>query len=143
MISTVSTFSRGDFCFAVETGVIICRLQFQSLYRPPYHWHLESVAILIKGPDTRCNIARNIARNNFRGGHTMQFSHCAQYCTAYPDLKHVVSRDSERDVQPRPREVRVDLRSLRSKKAKMQGRDFMLSLAASIRSYFEKKLGVS
>ena len=27
-----------------------------------------------------CNIARNIVRNNFRGGHTMQFSHCTQYC---------------------------------------------------------------
>ena len=29
----------------------------------------------------------NIARNNFRGGYTMQFSHCAQYCTVYPELK--------------------------------------------------------
>ena len=37
-----------------------------------------------------CNIARNIARNKFWGGYTMQFSHCvqycAQYCTVYPDL---------------------------------------------------------
>ena len=36
-----------------------------------------------------CNIARNIARNKFWGGYTMQFSHCAQYCTVYPDLNNL------------------------------------------------------
>ena len=35
---------------------------------------------LTKGPDTRCNIASNIACNCVRwGGHTLQFSHCTQY----------------------------------------------------------------
>ena len=27
------------------------------------------------------NIARNVARNNFNSGHTVQFTHCVQYCT--------------------------------------------------------------
>ena len=36
-------------------------------------------------------------------------------------LKSMVSRDSERDVQPRPRELTVDLQSLRSKKATRKG----------------------
>ena len=31
VISTVSMISRGDFCFAVEAGVIICRLRLQSV----------------------------------------------------------------------------------------------------------------
>ena len=29
----------------------------------------------------------SIARNNFRGAYTMQFSYCAQYCTVYPGLQ--------------------------------------------------------
>ena len=76
VISTVSMVSRGDFCFAVEAGVIICRLRFQSLSRS-----------LVVG--------------------------------IWKVLLFPVT--AKRDVQPRPRELIVNLRSLRSKMAPRKG----------------------
>ena len=63
--------SRGDFCFAVEAGVVICRLRFQSL--------------------------------------SGRLSSASGKCCYL------------RDVQPRPRELIVNLRSLQSKMAPGKG----------------------
>lgn len=81
--STVSMFSRRDFCFAIEAGVVICRLRFQSL---------SSRLLSASGK-----------------------------CCYFDCCKHVVFRDNERDVQPRPEDLTVDLRSLRSKMAPRKG----------------------